>query len=65
MVQHTMHPITQGLPLASSEDWQTEQPAIDTEPTIALPRSNGNNHFQDLYLFKAPSESGFYSYQFN
>ncbi|PON54986.1 SBP-box transcription factor [Trema orientale] len=64
MVQPAVHPISQGLPLAS-EYWQTQQPTIDAASPISHQRSNGGSQFQDLHLFKAPTESGFYSYQFN
>ncbi|KAM6562561.1 hypothetical protein CsatB_022559 [Cannabis sativa] len=68
MVQNAVHPISQGLPIAS-EYWQTQhhQPTIDAAPSPFShhQRSNGSSQFQDLHLFKAPTESGFYSYQFN
>ncbi|XVF43699.1 hypothetical protein PTKIN_Ptkin02bG0061600 [Pterospermum kingtungense] len=56
--------VSQGFPGALSEDWQMEQPTSETEihlqPTL---HSDGDKHFQEFQLLKAPYDSGFYSNQ--
>ncbi|KAK3040873.1 LOW QUALITY PROTEIN: hypothetical protein RJ639_029217 [Escallonia herrerae] len=58
MPQHLTHAVVpQGLPLVSSDYWQTEQQS--TEAMHPLVNGNSSSHFQEIQLFKAPYETGF------
>ncbi|KAA8529557.1 hypothetical protein F0562_033644 [Nyssa sinensis] len=65
MPQSMMRTVSQGLPLASPEYWQTEQQLTDSRIHTLTVNSNGSNRFQEIQLFKAPYVTGFYSNPLN
>ncbi|XP_059633524.1 squamosa promoter-binding-like protein 3 isoform X2 [Cornus florida] len=65
MPQPVMHAVHQGLPLASSEYWQTEEQSIYSRMHTFTANSKGSNHFQETELFRAPCPTSFYSNPLN
>ena len=63
MPQPAMNAISQGFPRALSENWQMEQQTASQVHTTL--HSDGDKHFQEFQLLKAPYDSGFYSNQMN
>ncbi|KAH1122570.1 hypothetical protein J1N35_005730 [Gossypium stocksii] len=59
MSQPAMNAISRGFPSALSENWQMEQQTTESQ----VHNSDGDNHFQEFQLLKAPYYSGFYSNQ--
>ncbi|OMO60522.1 Transcription factor, SBP-box [Corchorus capsularis] len=64
MSQPLMNTISQGFPRASSENWQMEQQTAESQVHTTL-HSDGDNHFQEFQLLKAPYDNGFYSNEMN
>ncbi|XWS34550.1 hypothetical protein CRYUN_Cryun21dG0048400 [Craigia yunnanensis] len=54
----------QGFPRALSENWQMEQQTTESQAHTTL-HNDGDNHYQEFQLLKAPYDSGFYSNQMN
>ncbi|XP_002271312.2 squamosa promoter-binding-like protein 2 isoform X1 [Vitis vinifera] len=65
MPQSIMHAVSQGMLHSTSEHWRTELPSTDSRVHILPSQGDGNTHFQEFKLFKAPYESGFSSGQLN
>ncbi|XP_022776332.1 squamosa promoter-binding-like protein 2 [Durio zibethinus] len=62
--QPEMNAISQGFSRALSENWQMEQQATESQVHTTL-HGDGNNHFQEFQLLKAPYDCDFYSNQMN
>ncbi|XWS22770.1 hypothetical protein CRYUN_Cryun29cG0065000 [Craigia yunnanensis] len=62
--QPAMNAISQGFPCSLSENWQMEQQTTESQAHTTL-HSDGDNHFQEFQLLKAPYDGGFYSNQMN
>ncbi|XVF02769.1 hypothetical protein REPUB_Repub04eG0202500 [Reevesia pubescens] len=64
MSHPAMDAISQGFPRVLPEDWQMEQQTTQSQVHTTL-HTDGDNHFQEFQLLKAPFGSGFYSNQIN
>ncbi|XP_022733083.1 squamosa promoter-binding-like protein 2 isoform X2 [Durio zibethinus] len=64
MSQPAMNAVSQGFPLALSENWLMEQQTAESQAHKAL-HSDGDNHFQEFQLHKASYDSSFFSNQIN
>ncbi|XWS63872.1 hypothetical protein CRYUN_Cryun06bG0138900 [Craigia yunnanensis] len=64
MPQPAMNAISQGFPPALSENCLMEQQTTESQVHTTL-HSDGDKHFQEFQLLKAPYDSGFYSNQMN
>ncbi|XVE74767.1 hypothetical protein DITRI_Ditri12bG0044400 [Diplodiscus trichospermus] len=64
MFQPAMNAISQGFLRPLSENWKMEQQTTESQVHTNL-HSDGDNHFQEFQLLKAPYGSGFYSNQMN
>ncbi|GMI70846.1 squamosa promoter binding protein-like 2 [Hibiscus trionum] len=59
--QPAMNAISQGFSSTLSENWLMEHQTADSQ----VHNSDGDNHFQEFQLLKAPYDDGFYSNQMN
>ncbi|KAK8512767.1 hypothetical protein V6N13_090482 [Hibiscus sabdariffa] len=59
--QPAMNAISQGFPSTLSENWLMEHQTAESQ----VHNSDGDNHFQEFQLLKAPYDDGFYSNQMN
>ncbi|KAK8522595.1 hypothetical protein V6N13_115555 [Hibiscus sabdariffa] len=59
--QPAMNAIPQGFPSTLSETWLMEHQTAESQ----VHNSDGDNHFQEFQLLKAPYDNGFYSGQMN
>ncbi|XVE85340.1 hypothetical protein DITRI_Ditri17bG0083500 [Diplodiscus trichospermus] len=62
--QPAMTAISQSFPRSLSENWQMEQHTTESQAHTIL-HCDGDNHFQEFQLLKAPYDSGFYSNHVN
>ena len=60
MPQPAMNAISQGFPLPLPENRLMEQQTTESQVHTTL-HSDGDKHFQEFQLLKAPYDSGFYS----
>nr|CAN77427.1 hypothetical protein VITISV_001736 [Vitis vinifera] len=60
-IAEVLNQVSQGMLHSTSEHWRTELPSTDSRVHILPSQGDGNTHFQEFKLFKAPYESGFSS----
>ncbi|KAF2292898.1 hypothetical protein GH714_029700 [Hevea brasiliensis] len=64
MPQSVLHVMSQGMPLASTDYWRTEQTTDSREHTLTA-HNDSSSYFQEFQLLRNPYDSDFYSSQLN